>query len=141
MNSTPASLSRRSFCTTAAAGAGLAAIGFSRPAQAADADSAGMISQVAKFKLNLDKEAEGVEALKEMCKAVEESEPGVLAYICHRSSKKPEELVFFEVYKDEAALKAHAATPHLGKIRKLFGSVFLPPLEVTRLDRVGGFAR
>jgi quinol monooxygenase YgiN len=141
MNTHSASLSRRSFCVTGAAGAGLAAIGFSRLAQAADADSAGMISQIAKFKLNPDKEAEGVEALKELCKAVEANEPGVLAYICHRSSKKPEELVFFEVYKDEAALKAHAGQPHLAKLRKLFGTVFLPPLELTRLDRIGGFAR
>jgi quinol monooxygenase YgiN len=136
-------LTRRGFCKVSAAGAAgtVAAIGFHRPARAADEDTAGTISQIAKFKLNMEKEAEGLEALKELCKAVEENEPGVLAYVCHRSSKKPEELVFFEVYKDEAAMKAHGAAPHLGKIRKLFGTVFLPPLEVTRLDKIGGFTR
>ena len=130
--------SRRSFC---AAGAGLAAFGFNRRANAAEAEKDEMITQIARFKLNLDKEEEGLAVLKEMCEAVEANEPGVLAYICSRSAKNPDELVFFEVYKDEAALKAHGTTPHLGKIRKAFGTLLLPPLEVTRLDRIGGFAR
>lgn len=130
--------SRRSFC---AAGVGLATIGFHRLANAAEADTDETITQIAKFKLNLEKEEEGLAVLKELCAAVEENEPGVLAYICSRSAKNPDELVFFEVYKDEAALRAHGKTPHLGKIRKSFGTLLLPPLEVTRLDRIGGFAR
>ena len=129
---------RRSFC---AAGAGLATLGFNRLGHAAEAENDEMITQIAEFKLNLDKEEEGIKALQEMCAAVEENEPGVLAYICSRSAKNPDELIFFEVYKDEAALKAHGTTPHLGKIRKAFGTLLLPPLEVTRLDRIGGFAR
>jgi quinol monooxygenase YgiN len=131
-------LSRRGFCAT---GAALAAIGFSRPAVAADADSEKMITQLAKFKLNPEKQDEAVQALKDLCAAVEQNEPGVLAYICSRSSKSPDELVFFEVYKDEAALQAHGKTPHLGKLRASFATLFRPPLEVTRLDRVGGFSR
>jgi (4S)-4-hydroxy-5-phosphonooxypentane-2,3-dione isomerase len=143
MNADHAGLNRRSFCKLSAvtAAGSVATIGFQRLARAEDTDAKQPISQIARFKLNLDKEAEGLEALKELCKAVEENEPGVLAYVCHRTSKKPEELVFFEVYKDEAAMKAHGAAPHLAKIRKLFGTVFLPPLEVTRLDRIGGFTR
>lgn len=131
-------LTRRGFC---AASAALAAIGFNRQASAAEADNDEMITQIAKFRLNPEKEAEGIQALEELCQAVEENEPGVLAYMCHRSAKKPDEVVFFEVYKDAEAMKAHGTTPHLGKIRKLFGTVFLPPLDLTRLDRVGGFAR
>jgi len=100
-----------------------------------------MITQLAKFNLNMEKEAEGLQALKELCTAVEENEPGVLAYICHRSVKNPDELVFFEVYKDDEALKAHSKTPHMGKMRMAFATLFRPPLEVTRLDRVGGFTR
>lgn len=138
MRTDPSFLTRRNFC---AAGVGLAAVGFNRLAHAAETETDKTITQIAKFKLNLEKEDEGIKALEDLCAAVEENEPGVLAYICHRSAKKPDELVFFEVYKDEEALKAHGATPHIGKIRTKFGSVFLPPLEITRLDRVGGFAR
>ena len=131
-------LTRRNFC---AASAGLATIGFSRLAGAAEPETGQMITQIAKFKLNMDKEAEGLQALKELCTAVEENEPGVLAYICHRSAKSPDELVFFEVYKDEEAMKAHGKTPHMGKLRMVFGNLFRPPLDVTRLDRIGGFVR
>jgi quinol monooxygenase YgiN len=132
------SLTRRGFC---AAGAGLATIGFTRLAEAAEGDDGAMISQLAKFKLNMEKEADGLQALKELCTAVEANEPGVLAYICHRSVKNPDELVFFEVYKDEEALKAHGKTPHMGKLRATFATLFRPPLDVTRLDRIGGFSR
>ncbi len=143
MSIDPVHVSRRSFCTASAGlvAAGTVTFGFNRMAQAADEDADAMITQIAKFKLNMEKEEEGIQVLEEMCAAVEESEPDVLVYICHRSSKKPEEIVFFEVYKDAEALKAHGKTPHLGKIRGSFGKLFLPPLSVTRLDRIGGFAR
>jgi quinol monooxygenase YgiN len=130
-------LTRRGFC---AASAGLATIGFTRLAAAAE-DSSAAITQIAKFKLNMEKESEGVQALKELCTAVEKDEPGVLAYICHRSVKNPGELVFFEIYKDDEALKAHGKTPHMGKMRAAFATLFRGPVDVTRLDRVGGFAR
>jgi quinol monooxygenase YgiN len=131
-------LSRRGFY---AVGAGLATIGFSRLANAADGDNGATITQLAKFKLNMEKEAEGLQALKDLCAAVEKDEPGVLVYLCHRSTKNPDELVFFEVYKDDEALKAHGKTPHMVKLRMAFAMLFRPPLEVIRLDRVGGFAR
>jgi len=70
-------LTRRNFF---AASGGLATIGFSRLASAAEPETSQMITQVAKFKLNMEKEAEGLQALKELCTAVEENEPGVLAY-------------------------------------------------------------
>jgi quinol monooxygenase YgiN len=123
------------------AGAGAAAIGFNRLAAAADADTSQMITQLAKFKLNPEKESEAVQALKDLCAGVEAGEPGVLAYICHRSTKNPEELVFFEVYKDEQALKDHGKTAHMAKLRGSFAMLFRPPLEVIKLDRVGGFTR
>jgi len=131
-------LTRRGFCV---AGASLATIGFNRIAAAADGEKGSMITQLAKFKLNLEKEAEGLQALKDLCAAVEQNEPDVLAYICHRSVKNPDELVFFEVYKNDDALKAHGTTPHMSKMRMAFATLFRPPLEVTRLDRIGGFAR
>jgi quinol monooxygenase YgiN len=119
----------------------VAAFGFNRLAAAADTDGGKVISQIAKFKLNMDKEAEAIATLKELCAAVEKNEPGVLVYLCHRGTKKPDEVVFFEVYKDEDALKAHGKSPHLAKLRKGFANLFRPPVDITRLDRIGGFAR
>jgi quinol monooxygenase YgiN len=131
-------LTRRTFC---AASAGLTAFGFNRLATAAEPETGQVITQLAKFKLNMEKEAEALQALKELCAAVEKNEPGVLAYLVHRVDKKPDELVFFEVYKDQDALKAHSKTPHFAKLRKGFVTFFRLPLEVTRLDRVAGYAR
>ncbi len=138
MNVSEGLVTRRGFC---AVGVGLTTIGFNRLASAAEAETASTITQLAKFKLNMEKEAEGLQALKDLCTAVEANEPGVLVYLCHRSAKNPDELVFFEVYKDDEALKAHGKTPHMGKMRMAFATLFRPPIEVTRLDRVGGFAR
>lgn len=120
----------------------MATLGFTRCLAADETPGdAKPITQIAKFKLNMEKEAEAIKALEEMCKAVEETEPGVLAYVCHRSSKHPDEVVFFEVYKDDQALKAHGKTPHMGKLRAAFLTLFRPPLELTRLDRIAGFTR
>ena len=96
-------VTRRGFCV---AGASVAAIGFTRLALADEPKGERVISQIAKFKLNMDHEAEALEALEEMCAAVEKDEPGVLAYLCHRSVKTPDEIVFFEVYRDDEAYKA-----------------------------------
>ncbi len=129
---------RRTFCASTA---GLAAFGFNRLATAAEPEGGKVITQIAKFKLNMEKETEALQALKDLCAAVEKNEPGVLAYICHRSTKKPDELVFFEVYKDPQSLAAHAKTPHFAKLRNGFATYFKLPLEVTRLDRIAGFTR
>ncbi|HUE15758.1 MAG TPA: antibiotic biosynthesis monooxygenase [Planctomycetaceae bacterium] len=138
MSSAKDLLTRRTFC---AASAGLATIGFNRLAVASEAEKEKAVTQIAKIKLNLANEEKGLQALRDLCTAVEAKEPGVLIYLCHRSAKKRDELIFFEVYRDEAALAAHTKTPHFGKLLVAFGTLFRLPLEVTKLDRIGGFAR
>jgi quinol monooxygenase YgiN len=131
-------LTRRGFV---AAGAGLAALGFSRPAVAADGENDKLITKIAKIKLDMANEDKALKALRELCAAVEKNEPGVLVYICHRNAKKHDEVVFFEVYQDEAAFNAHTKTAHFRKFFRSFGTLFKLPLELTTLDRVGGYAR
>ena len=140
MNDSRDHTSRRDFIkTTGAAGVFAASIGFVRPAAAAADDTS--ITVLATFKLNMEKETEAIALLQELCAAVEEHEPGVLAYICHRSAKEPEKVVFFEIYKDQAAIDAHGTTPHMGKLRTGFATLFVLPVEVTPLNRVAGFSR
>jgi quinol monooxygenase YgiN len=129
-----------------AAVAAVAGIGFSRLA-AAEVDPSKIITQTATFRLDPAKEAEAVAALTELAKAVEANEPGVLAYIPHRVASDPTQIVFFEVYADEAAMKNHGQQPHLAKLRDMFASgVFKPfseskPVDVVKLNRVAGFSR
>ncbi len=137
-------VTRRNFFAASASVAGAAfvgTIGFNRLAQAEDGDTSEMITQLAQFKIKPDNEDEAVAGLQELCKGVEENEPGVLAYICHRSQDNPEEVVFFEVYKDKDALSAHGKTPHIRKMFGSFAKLFSGPVKITKLDRVGGFAR
>ncbi len=132
---------RKEFLMASAVLAG--GLGFVRPALAEEKGGAGSeaITQLAEFNFNMDKEAEGIEALKTICAAVEETEPGTLAYVCSRSKDKPEHVVFFEIFKDQAALEAHGKTPHLAKFFASFKDLFQPPVKITVLDRIGGFIR
>ena len=42
-------------------------------------------------------------------------EPGCLMYIGHQSTEDPRKFLFYEQYKDEAALQAHRDSPHFKK--------------------------
>ncbi len=131
---------------TAAAGAAvIGALGFDRRAQAQE--TAAAITQTASFRLNPEKREEGVQFLEELCAAVEEKEPGVLAYIAHEVEAEPGVLLFFEVYADQEALAGHGQQPHLAKMRQAFGQgIFQPlsaeaPVKIVRLQRLAGYSR
>jgi len=56
--------------------------------------------------------------LIEQVGVVRKSEPGCLAYRLHRSAKDPDLFLFYETYKDDAALDAHRKSPHLAAYRQ-----------------------
>ena len=137
---------RRDFLTTTLVLAGASTVGqlgFVREVAAKE----NSITQLASFRINPEKEAEALAFLKELTAAVEAKEPGVLAYIAHRSSSDPNLLTFFENYADEAAVANHGKQPHLAGMGKAFrDGVFRPfaegrAVKVERLDRVSGFSR
>jgi len=56
-----------------------------------------------------------IEEAKRLIAQLEEhtrQEPGCLQYIGHQSTDDPCRFVFYELYRDQAALDAHRATPH-----------------------------
>jgi quinol monooxygenase YgiN len=55
--------------------------------------------------------------LKEQADAVTKAEPGCLVYRPHRSSKDPDLFIWYEQYKDEAALDVHRKAPYLAAYR------------------------
>ncbi|HVR28747.1 MAG TPA: antibiotic biosynthesis monooxygenase family protein [Thermoanaerobaculia bacterium] len=131
----------------AGAAVAIAGVGFSRLAAAEPVDLSKAITQTAAFRIDGEREAEAVAALTELARAVEEKEPGVLAYIPHRVASDPTQVVFFEVYADEEAMRAHGQQPHLAKLREHFGAGLFKPfaegkvVEIVRLDRIAGFSR
>lgn len=100
-----------------------------------------MINLIARFKIQAGKEDEGVRQLQTMTHAVKANEPGALAYMCHRSKEDPSEVIFFESYKDEEALKAHRKTEHMKQMGAVFPDLFVGPPKIELLDTVEGFMR
>jgi quinol monooxygenase YgiN len=56
--------------------------------------------------------------LEEQAEVVRKAEPGCLVYRPHRSTTDPELFLFYEQYRDEAALDAHRKAPHLALYRE-----------------------
>lgn len=131
---------RREFVAASAGAAAVAAFGFSRTAQAADGDE--LITQIVNLKIKEGQEDAAVELLQTLTAAVEKAEPDVLAYIAHRHKSDASKVMFFEVYKNQAALTAHSSTPHMAELGPKFGQVFdMQSFDIQQLDRVGGFSR
>lgn len=130
---------RREFMAVGAGAAAVAAIGFNRMAQAEDLS--GMVTQIVKLKMQEGKEDEAIALLTELTKAVEENEPGVLAYAANRSQKNPLEITFFEVYANAAAVASHGSAPHMRAAFPKFGAVFQPGMQIEKMDRVAGYTR
>jgi quinol monooxygenase YgiN len=52
------------------------------------------------------------ELVAETVAGIRASEPGTLVYAAHRVKEQPLQRVFYELYRDEGAFKAHEAAPH-----------------------------
>lgn len=61
-------------------------------------------------------ESDAVEELLRKITPLSRAEPGCLQYDAHRDPGDPNRFFLFERYADEAALEAHAASPHFRDI-------------------------
>lgn len=101
-----------------------------------------MIVMLARFRMKEGRESEALEAARTMVQQVRKSEPGCLAYLCHRSLAEPSEIVWYEVYDDEAALGAHGSSEHMQAFRqRLPDLVDVTQIKLERLERLDGFLR
>lgn len=74
-----------------------------------------MIANVAVLKAKPGMEEELSELLKSFVAMIGD-EDGTLTYSLHRAKKDPAQFMFYEVYKDKAALEYHGSTPHFQEI-------------------------
>jgi len=64
-------------------------------------------------------------------------EPGCLMYVAHVHAEDPRRVLFYERWKDQAALDAHNASAHLAAFRALVGPRLAAPTDLSfwkRLD-------
>jgi quinol monooxygenase YgiN len=130
---------RREFVAAAAGAAMVASFGFTRMTHAEDAPT--VVTQVVTLTLKAGAEEKAMATLKELTEAVKAAEPDVLCYIAHRSQKDPTKIVFFEVYKDAAAVANHSKQPHMAKMFASAKDIFEPGMDIVKMDRVGGYSR
>ncbi len=101
-----------------------------------------MNTTIARIKIKDGKEDQALAALKKMAESVEANEPGTLAYIIHRSIDDPSEIVFFELYADDDAWKAHSQGDSMKAFQSGFADIFdVAQVKIERLDRIAGVVR
>jgi quinol monooxygenase YgiN len=71
----------------------------------------------------LEKELQGLVALTR-------AEPGNIAYVLHRSTKNPDELVFDEIFASYAAFEEHNQQPYIKGLRSKIEHLLDAPVSV-----------
>ncbi len=79
---------------------------------------AGALTVVARIRAAKGKGDALAALLTEQTTAVLKAEPGCLVYRLHRSTNDPDLFLFYEVYRDDAALDAHRKALHLAAYRE-----------------------
>lgn len=92
-------------------------------------------------------------ALKELARKVQSTEPGTWVYRIHTAAAgslppcSPNEVLFFEVYKDKKAFLAHVQGKAFTDFTRRYGKFFVPDFKggpfmlVEHLDPIAGFDR
>ena len=85
-----------------------------------------MVVLVAKYFVKPGHMDDVAAALKRMAPLVKAHEPGCTMYHVSRSTDRADLFMLYEVYKDDAALQAHRATPHF---KEIIEGTIVPMLE------------
>jgi quinol monooxygenase YgiN len=99
-----------------------------------------MIAVIAKIKAKPGKESELEAAFREQVANVA-SEEGTLMYTLHRSQSDPTVFLFYEQYKDSAALKLHSATPYFKALFQTIQPLVAGPPDIEKFDGIVGLER
>ncbi|MEX0682347.1 MAG: putative quinol monooxygenase [Dehalococcoidia bacterium] len=102
-----------------------------------------MHTVTAEFRINEGKEAEALEAIKKVAKAVSDNEPGALMYTWHRGVKDPLQVLVYEIYRDDEATQAHRSAPYLAEFQKAFAEGVFDPgsVKISRFERIAAIER
>ena len=88
-----------------------------------------MITIVARCSVKVDKVEDLVELALDLVKA-SRSEAGNVSYDFYTDLADPAKFTFVEVWKDQAAIDLHNATPHFGGFVDKAGPLFAGPLDI-----------
>ena len=93
-----------------------------------------MPSVIATLKVKEDKIDDAKKFLKELAAKTLANEPGTLAYTVHQRKDDPTSFVFYEKYKDDAALAEHGK--NLAAAGAKFGAILAGAPEIVQLEEL-----
>ena len=94
-----------------------------------------MLAIWVKARIKPDMRDKFLKAIEHDALGSEKDEPGCVRFNVLQDQKDPNVYYFYEVYKDEAAIEAHRATPHYAVWRAV-ADVLDGPTEATRVSTV-----
>ena len=97
-----------------------------------------MVTVIAKLKVQAGKEANFQAAAEKMIAHVKANEPGTLTYVLHRASGDPTDLMFYEVYSDQAALAAHGTSAAMKEFFGAVGGLLAAKPEIATFEEIAG---
>lgn len=97
-----------------------------------------MFALVVRFDIRPGTEAEFDRLVEVTTARIRAEEPGTLLYLCHRVKDEPTARVFYELYRDDEAFKAHEVQPHVREFHAQREPMMARPGRVEFLDRLDG---
>lgn len=105
-----------------------------------------MITLVAQFTMKAGAVKSALALVDAVRRESDEGQPGTLLYLVHRvldaKGRETRTLLFYECYRDDAALKAHLKSRSWKALKKGWSDCFegkSSDIAVTKLRRLGGF--
>lgn len=99
-----------------------------------------MIVITAIFKAKPGQEKELEEALKTIIPKVQEEE-GTVRYTLHRAQGEAGQFLFYEMYKDKAALDYHGSTPYFKEFSAQIGGLLAAKPQITIYEDIASISR
>jgi autoinducer 2-degrading protein len=95
-----------------------------------------MLAMLVKVRIKPEKRDRFLEVIEHDALASERDEPGCLRFNVLQDAQDPNTYIFYEVYKDQAALEAHRATPHFAMWNEASQECLAAPAERTPTQAV-----
>ncbi|MFC7491683.1 MULTISPECIES: putative quinol monooxygenase [unclassified Knoellia] len=92
-----------------------------------------MISLIVRLDVVPDRREEFLEAITSNAASTFGDEPGCLRFDVCQDRYDPHHFVFYEIYRDEAALEAHRAAPHFARWREAVARTVVPGSQVNAI--------
>ncbi len=99
-----------------------------------------MIVLTAAFKAKTGKEAELEQVLRAMIPNVQ-NEAGTVKYILNRSTANQGKFLFYEMYKDDAALEIHNATPYFQELLRNIDGLISEQPQIDFYEDIASISR